>query len=141
MSKVINISDAASIAIHSLAVIAGSEDRINAIEISRITSFSKNHLSKILLILNKHSYINSERGPSGGFIMKKDPKKITLLEIYELIDGKFEIKYCRLHNNHTCVFGCITKKLTGELVEYLKSKTIHDIIINPKTYEKKNCKN
>ncbi|MCB0807369.1 MAG: Rrf2 family transcriptional regulator, partial [Bacteroidales bacterium] len=67
MSSFINISDASTIAIHSLALIANTERSLNANKIAEVTHFSRNHLAKVLHILVKHKYLDSLRGPNGGF--------------------------------------------------------------------------
>ncbi|NTW33220.1 MAG: Rrf2 family transcriptional regulator [Bacteroidetes bacterium] len=132
MSKIFNISEAASLAIHSLALIAKSEKQINANMIAEMTNFSKNHLSKILQRLVKYDYIRSERGPKGGFVLNKDSKEITLLEIYETIEGVLEIPKCKIHKGDclfsSCIYGGMGEKLTSEFREYLKNKTIYDAI-------------
>jgi DNA-binding IscR family transcriptional regulator len=48
MAKIFSMSDAASIAIHSMVLIARSENGINAVRIAEISGFSKNHISKVL---------------------------------------------------------------------------------------------
>ncbi len=45
------------------------------------------HLLKILQQLVRTQILISERGPSGGFTLRRAPEKITLLEIIEAIDG------------------------------------------------------
>lgn len=131
MSKIINISDAASIAIHSLALIAASKKQISVSEISAITGFSKNHLSKIMQRLVKGNYIKSARGPKGGFLLNCDSKKISLLEIFELIEGNIEENHCTTHSDKciflNCVFGGMTGKLTDEFKKYLQRTSIHQI--------------
>ena len=77
MNKLINISEASSIAIHSLVLIAKLDQHINATQISKLTGFSKNHLSKILQMLVKHGYLKSNRGPKGGFFLIRKPQEIT----------------------------------------------------------------
>ncbi|MBN1338109.1 MAG: Rrf2 family transcriptional regulator, partial [Bacteroidales bacterium] len=57
MKTPVNISEASVIAIHSLALIAGTSKNLNANKIAGITKFSKNHLSKILSILVRHNYL------------------------------------------------------------------------------------
>jgi Rrf2 family protein len=44
-------------------------------------------LGKILQNLAKHKIISSTKGPNGGWGILKDPDKITILDIYEIIDG------------------------------------------------------
>jgi Rrf2 family protein len=131
MSKIFNISEASSIAVHSLALIAKAKRQMNANEIVELTNFSKNHLSKVLQQLVKNNYIKSVRGPKGGFELNKDSKKITLLEIYEIMEGSLEQSKCNIHNGEChfsyCIFGNYSEKFTNEFKSYLKNKTIYDI--------------
>ena len=133
MSKIVNISEAASLALHSLTLIAKAEKMINAIEISNDMQFSKNHLSKILQVLVKYDYLSSIRGPKGGFILKKKAKEITLLEIYEIFEGKILDHSCAMHNNkvcplNSCIFGQLPGQFSKDFEAYLKNKTIADLI-------------
>jgi Rrf2 family protein len=133
MSKIFNISEAASLAIHSLALIAKSKHQINAQQIAAMTNFSKNHLSKVLQRLVKYNYIASERGPKGGFVMKKDSKKISLLEIYELMEGMLETGKCNVHKGaclfSKCIFGGMSERFTKEFRNYLETKTIFEFTL------------
>ena len=132
MSKFINISEAASIAIHSLALVAGSKERMNANQMADQLNFSKNHLSKVLHLLTRHRYLESERGPKGGFILKKAAEDISLLEVYELMEGSIEHPVCGMHQGKCpfseCVFGGISQKLTAEAKSYFENRSIKDII-------------
>jgi len=131
MSKIFNISEASSIAIHSLAIIAKSKRQINASEITELTNFSKNHLAKILQLLVKNNYLRSIRGPRGGFVINKNSKEITLLEIYELVEGSLEQSKCNIHNGvcqfNYCIFGNFGERFTNEFKDYLKNKTIYEV--------------
>ncbi len=133
MSKIFNISEASSIAVHSLALIAKAKKQINAVEIAAMTNFSKNHLSKILQRLVKSNYIKSVRGPKGGFVLNKDSKDITLLEVYELIEGSLEQSKCTIHESACqfshCIFGNFGERFTDEFRDYLRTKTIHELTI------------
>ena len=118
MSKLINISEATSIAIHSIALIGREKRQINANEISRITGFSKNHLSKVLQTLVKQGYLKSIRGPKGGFTLNFAPDKISLLEVYEVFEGKVSVDYCKEHNEKCPFENCIY----GDILDDLKSR-------------------
>ncbi|HNW98766.1 MAG TPA: Rrf2 family transcriptional regulator [Bacteroidales bacterium] len=124
MSKIIHISDAASIAIHSLSIIASSKNQINISQIAEMTGFSKNHLYKIMQILVKNNYIKSARGPKGGFVINGDSKKINLLEIYELIEGRVVECNCTSQKGKCifkkCIFGGVPEKLSKEFKNYLQ---------------------
>lgn len=44
-------------------------------------------LGKVLQILVKHKILDSTKGPTGGFTLKKKAEDITLLDIVEVVDG------------------------------------------------------
>ncbi|HSW67303.1 MAG TPA: Rrf2 family transcriptional regulator [Bacteroidales bacterium] len=70
MAKIINVSVAAVLAIHSMAFIAGNKQRLKVDRIAAITGLSRNHLAKALQQLVRNNYITSGRGPNGGFELK-----------------------------------------------------------------------
>ena len=118
MSKIINMSEAASIGIHSILVVAKSEVKLNANQLAEQLKFSKSHLAKVMHILTKNGYLTSERGPKGGFVLNKNPKKISLLEIYEVVEGVIEdfncVTACTKCPFRDCIFGGLTTKFTEE---------------------------
>ncbi len=138
LSRLIHISEAASLAIHSLALIASSNVKLNAKKIAEILHVSQNHLAKILQILAKNEYLESNRGPGGGFIMKKNASEISMLEVYQLIEGNVDCQLCGITENLcpfiTCIFGGKPDKLTNEFVEYLNSTKISDLKTKENTY-------
>jgi DNA-binding IscR family transcriptional regulator len=50
MSKIISLSEAASIAIHGMVLIASAKENLNVIKISERTGASKHHVAKILRV-------------------------------------------------------------------------------------------
>jgi len=139
MSKLINLSEATSIAIHSLALIAVEDQQLNANQISKITAFSKNHLSKVLQILVKHGYLNSVRGPRGGFTLNVDPSKVSLLEIFDIFEGEINTNHCYGHHEKCpfvdCIYGDIIDEVTIKFKEAFSSRTIADVRMK-KDYQK-----
>jgi Rrf2 family protein len=133
MAKLLNISEAASIAIHGLAMISHSKEYLNVNKMADDLGFSRNHMSKILQILVRYGYIMSERGPKGGFKMKVDPAQISLLEIYELIEGQLDEGHCN-HDREkcpfeVCVYGGINYELTAKFKDFFRNKKLSDITI------------
>jgi Rrf2 family protein len=129
MSKIFALSEASSIAIHSMVLIARAENGINAVKIAEITGFSKNHIAKVLQRLVKIEMLKSVRGPSGGFSMRKDPKKVSLLEIYQAIEGPLDIGECPLSYElcgfDRCLMGSVVNKLTLEFKKFLDEQTLN----------------
>ncbi len=128
MSKIFALSEASSIAIHSMVLIARSENGINAVKIAEITGFSKNHIAKVLQRLVKNDMLKSVRGPSGGFSMKMDPKNVSLLDIYQSIEGQLDVTECPLSYElcgfDRCLMGTVVNKLTTEFKKFLNEQTL-----------------
>jgi len=132
MTRVVTISEAASIAIHSMVLIANSEKMINATQLSKIMGSSKHHVAKIAQRLVKENILRSIRGPHGGFSLKKRPEDVTLLQIFEAIEGKIEITECPMDNPvcpfDKCIMGNIVKKMTTEFRDFFQNHTLKDYL-------------
>ncbi|MBS4060063.1 MAG: Rrf2 family transcriptional regulator [Bacteroidetes bacterium] len=130
MSKIVTLTEAASIALHGMIIVAKNDNKANVVQIADLTKSSKHHVAKIFQRLVKDGLLDSHRGPSGGFSLRKSPSEITLLEIYESIEGRIEVTSCP-HDKHICPFEkCImdnvTKKMTSDFKDHLKNNTIAD---------------
>jgi Rrf2 family protein len=128
MAKIFSMSDAASIAIHSMVLIARSDNGINAVRIAEISGFSKNHISKVLQRLVKHGLLKSVRGPMGGFTLKSRPGEITLLHIYEAIEGNLDVTECPMAYDvcgfDQCIMGNVVNKMTIEFKKFLNEQSL-----------------
>lgn len=132
MSKIVAYSEAASIGIHSMVLISRSGEMMNTIRIAEATGSSKHHVAKILQRLVKEGFLSSARGPSGGFTLNVDPAEISLLQIYEAIEGKIIIPECP-SEHPVCPFGkCIMGNVVGQMThlftDYLSTNTVADLI-------------
>ena len=132
MAKIINITEAVSIALHAMILVAKKEGQLNVNEIAEDTGSSKFHIAKIMQKLVKDGYLISHRGPSGGFKLAKAPQDVSLLEIFETIEGKITVSRCPL-GKPTCPFGrCIfddvTIKMTRDFKNYLGEKHLNDYL-------------
>lgn len=128
MSKIVTLSEAASIALHGIILVAKAEKMINVVKIAEMTGSSKHHVAKVFQRLVKDNFIESHRGPSGGFTMKMAPKDISLLEIYESIEGKIAISECPMDKPicpfDKCILNTVTKDMTIQYRDYLKGQTV-----------------
>jgi len=132
MAKIISISEAVSIGIHGIILIARAEGLVNVVQIADATNTSKHHVAKIMQRLVKEGYLYSHRGPSGGFTLRKKPKDISLLEIYESIEGKLEATKCPMDKQicpfNKCIMNNVTYNMTLEFKEYLKNQKLNNYI-------------
>lgn len=128
MSRILSLSEAASIAIHGMILVARSDKLVNVNHIAELTSSSRHHVAKVFQRLVKEDFINSNRGPSGGFSLKMDPSDISFLNIYEAIEGKIVITKCPLDKPicpfEKCIFENVIKDLTLDFRNYLEKQTL-----------------
>jgi Rrf2 family protein len=134
MSKVVTFTEAASLAIHAVVMIAQQEENklINANYIADATGASRNHLSKVMQRIVKQGIVSSLRGPNGGFKMKKNPSEVTLYDVYEAIEGPIQMEGCPLERPicpfEKCIMGGIIHKVTNDMKKYLMEATISKFI-------------
>lgn len=132
MSKIFALSEAGSIAIHSMVLIAKSDNSLNVIKIAERTGSSKHHVAKVLQRLAKDDFLDSSRGPHGGFRLKKPPEEISLLDIYESIEGKIVVSECPMDNPicpfDKCLMGNTITKMTQEFRDFLSKQKLADYL-------------
>ncbi len=128
MKSIFKISDAAAIAIHTVIILAANKDKLfSNKEIATMLKVSDNHLAKIFQRLAKAGLVESVRGPKGGFSISKPEDSITLLDVYEAIDGKLELSDCLLNEpfcDSNCLLGDFVSSINSQFEDYFKSKTI-----------------
>lgn len=88
---------------------------------------------RILRKLMFAGLVDSIRGPQGGYVLSKDPKDITLYDVYKAISGELLINSCL--RDGVCEFQdgkCeIHNELTGiqnTIVSEFKSVNFQDIV-------------
>jgi Rrf2 family nitric oxide-sensitive transcriptional repressor len=131
MKGILRMSEAASMAYHALAVLAGGGGaRRTTSEIAREISGSEAHLAKVMRRLVRHGIVQSSRGPGGGFGMAKSPDKISLLEIYEAVEGPFETSACLMDDpcceENDCIMSSLIRAVNLEVLEFFRTRKLSD---------------
>lgn len=128
MSKIFNISEAASIAIHGVVLIAKSKEKLNVVKISELLDSSRHHVAKVMQRLVKVGMLKSNRGPSGGFSLNREPGDISLLMIYEAIEGEIAIEECPMGYSECPFDKCLMDSIVNDMMlnfkNYLESRTL-----------------
>ncbi len=133
MANVLRISEAASLALHTMVLLARKpEERLSTKEIAGVLKVSEAHLSKVLQRLGRVGLVNATRGPNGGFMVEKDPNGVTLLEVYEAIEGPLNSSNCLLgtpicDGGEKCILGNLLEDINKEVKEYLSGTTISEL--------------
>ncbi len=124
MPQIFPFSQATSIAFRSMVAITGSDVNLSIDMIALVTGASRHHVAKVLQRLAKRGLISSKRGPGGGFYLKQKPEKITLLDIYEAIEGQWlldSVKAERKRSLRHEPFNKLSDEISSHFISFLKS--------------------
>jgi Rrf2 family protein len=133
MASIIQISEAASLALHSMVMLGSTPERsLTVKEMTARTGVSEAHLSKVMQRLAKAGLVKSTRGPKGGFVLGDNGLSTSLLAIFETIEGPIRNGGCLLPTQECpfreCLFGGLLGRMTAEFKEYMKNKTLGDMV-------------
>ena len=92
-------------------------------------------MRKIVHILHKSGYIESARGKYGGVRLLKGPELVTILDIYEGIEGPLAINICLKGPDlcdfqDTCSVCDVWKQAQDTFVKVLKQHTLKEMADN-----------
>lgn len=137
MANVLNISEAASLAIHSTALLAQKIGRlVSTKDIASELHVSEAHLSKVLQRLSKVGIVKAIRGPRGGFSLGKPASEIALIDIYEAIEGPFAPTRCLLNpevcDGKGCILGGFLESVDKQFRNYLAKTKLNELCIHIK---------
>lgn len=132
MPRALKISEAAAIALHSAALIAAAQDKLlSARAIAARFQVSEAHVSKVLQRLVKAGLASSLRGPRGGFGLARPAEEITLLAVYEAIEGPIEPAACLfttpLCEGDACILGPVMTDVNEILRKSLSGTRLSDL--------------
>ena len=128
------VSEAVALALHSTSILAEYDGGklLSNQELAKMQNASKNHLSKVLQRLVRVGIVSSTRGPGGGFKLAKAPEKITLLEVYEAIEGSMDVTGCLFDKpvctGGACLLGNLINDLEKQTKDYLGNTTMKDVV-------------
>jgi len=132
MNSPAGVSEAASLAVHATALLAGSRGRrMSARHMAESLGASEAHLSKVLARLAKAGIVKGRRGPSGGFVLARRPERISIREVYEAIEGRIEPRRCLLGipvcGRRRCAIGELFARVNRDLARALGRMTVADL--------------
>jgi len=111
------------------------EEPTSLAEISLRQGISISYLEQLFLKLRKNNLVQSERGPSGGYVLTKPPEEIKLLSIINAVDEKIKTLKCKKESKRGCnhkSIKCITHNLWDDLEihinKFFEDNTLNDIL-------------
>jgi Rrf2 family protein len=132
VKNLLKVAEAASLAVHTMAtLVTHQERRVSAKEIAAFHKVSEAHLAKVLQRLGRAGLVTSVRGPKGGFTLGKKPERITLLAVFEAVEGPIGFRDCmfpkKVCRGKACVMGDALHDANQILRDYLTTTTVAEL--------------
>jgi len=134
MTGIVNVSEAASIAFHTAFHLATSGDKlVHKQELAEKLRVSQEHLAKIIQRMTRAGILQTVRGPKGGCRLTEGALEMTLLNVFEAVEGPYQQLGCLLKKKicqgECCLLGGLLQKISREVYEQLKSTTLNDVAL------------
>ena len=104
-------------------------------DISLRQNISLSYLEQLFAKLKNGKLVKSIRGPSGGYILEKNPKDIKLSNIIFAVDEKVKTLNCKKESKKGCngkSTKCITHYLWDDLEQHIntffENKSLNDLL-------------
>ena len=132
MGTIFKLTESANLALHAMMVLAEDPERArDTAAMARQIESSVHHLSKVMQRLQRAGLVTSLRGSRGGFRLAVSPEKVTLLDVYTAVEGKYEIQHCLMGhpvcNHQNCPLGAALGKAGEEFREILKNTKLSQV--------------
>ncbi len=119
-------------AIIFLAIRATPDKLIGTTDIANELGFPEAFLGKVLQNLVKKGLVISVKGPGGGFFVKEETNKFSILDIVEILEGLGFLNKCGLglhscNDNNPCPIHDEYQPVKTKIREALSSKSVADI--------------
>jgi len=131
MADLIRMSEATALGLHTMAIVARRRNEPTSTRrIAAELRASEAHLSKVLRQLVRAGLLSSKRGPTGGYAIARPPDEISLLDVYEALEGPLRTDGCLFTEpvcrQVSCILGDLVERLRTEAHEHLGSTSLSD---------------
>ena len=100
--------------------------------IAKEEKISLGYLERLVAKLKSKGLVKSSKGIKGGYILSRQPKQISIKEIFEALEGSIAPFYCVEPKNFcsrkNCSARVVWEKLDGEIKKTLGKITLKDLI-------------
>ena len=130
MPGLLNIPESMSIALHTCLWIVDDPRAFRpSPAIAKELGFSYHHFAKVVQRLVHAGLLETERGPKGGIRLARDPRKISMLDVYEAAGGEplrphrclLDPKICA---GRACALGRLIESENDRLHQTMKKTTL-----------------
>ena len=100
-------------------------------EIAEAEDISADYVEQILTKLKAAGLVGSRRGRCGGFVLDRDPDRITVVDVVEATEGRISLAPCKeegCSRISTCVTRAVWERASRALRQVFKETTIGDLV-------------
>ena len=113
-------------AVMAMADLAGNQNSgpVSLNDISLRQNISLSYLEQLFCKLKNEKLVKSVRGPSGGYILEKNPKDIKISNIIFAVDEQVKTLNCKRESKRGCngrTVKCITHNLWEDLEQHINN--------------------
>lgn len=114
---------------------ADNERKVGIRDVAEGIDSPEHFIAKILQTLSKRGFVNSSKGPNGGFYMDENTLEVTLADVVKEIDGDKILYGCGIglkqcSETHPCPIHNDFKVIREQIVEMLEKSKIRMFIEN-----------
>lgn len=132
-SQGVMFSQTAEYALRAVVVMGNDPKRCwKRDELAKATKVPADYLSKVLQALGRKKIVLSQRGIGGGFVLTREPAKISILEVVSAVDPIARIRSCPLglksHGKNLCSLHRKLDKTLADAESAFASTSLSDIL-------------
>ncbi len=97
---------------------------VSLTDISLRQNISLSYLEQLFSKLKNQKLVKSVRGPSGGYVLDKNPKEIRISNIISAVDEQIKTLNCKKDSKKSCngkTIKCITHNLWDDLESHINN--------------------
>lgn len=123
MRNLLRISEAAWLAIHALASLSYRAEPVQVARLAEGMGASRAHLGKVMQRLGRAGLVKSVRGRKGGFVLAVQPDTVSVLDVWEAIDGPLGRADCLMEHACCATPGeCHVRALSADLAAEIRGR-------------------
>ena len=129
-----HISAKADYAVRAMLIVAdGGGERVKAEELAETQQLPRKFLESIMGELRRAGLVVSQRGPDGGFVLGREPARISVADVMRAVDGPLaEVRGMRperaVYTGSAEPLGAVWVAVRASLRGVLEAVTLADIL-------------
>lgn len=128
------LSMAAEFAVRGILCLAEQYGRgpVPLASICRRRKLRKQYLTKIFGMLVRANLVDAVRGKGGGYVLARPPRRISLLEVIEAVEGPLAVNLCQSNppkcDEEDCLVNPVWTEVQRKVHSILAGRTLNEFV-------------